>query len=110
MLHVIKTKTCFSFPFENKTLNNGLNSFLKVKTTNQHKLFSPSRASFLSVLKPFSQVKNTKPTKTSEPNYGTLTFPLHTGIRRHLVTGLDQAQLVNTSFFSPWFLYFPFSF
>src|ERR1051325_8274477 len=106
MLHVIKTKTYFSF--ENKTLNNGLNSFLKVKTTNQHKPFSPLRAFFLLCLKSFSQVKNTKHTKTSEPNYGALTFPLHAGIRRHLVTGLDRANFVNTSFFSPWFLIFSF--
>src|ERR1043165_2701780 len=53
-----------------------------------------------------TNLKKHKPTKTSEPNYGALTFPLHEGIRRHPVAGLDRATFVNISFFSPCFLSF----
>ena len=106
ILAINKTKTCFLFPLKTKTLNNGSDSFFMVKTTNlTSNLFLPTGTFFL-CLKLFSEIKNTKPTKTSESNYRTLTFPLHEGIRRHLVTRLDRAIFVKTSFFSPFFFIF----
>ena len=79
MLHVIKTKTYFSFSFENKTLNNGLNSFLKVKTTNQHQLFSPLRAFFSFVFKTFFTSKKHKTHQNKWAELRRSDFPIARG-------------------------------